>query len=74
MREPVRLVVQRMGWRDLCTSENGMADRAHFLRIYETMEKRISEDNLLPAPLKNAIALIGQSMDVKNTIELLPKN
>ena len=74
MREPVRLAVKRMGWRDLCMSENGMADRAHFLRIYETMEKRTKEDNLLPAPLKDAIAMIGQSMNICNAIEALPQN
>ena len=64
MREPVALAVKRMGWRDLCMSENGMADRAHFLRIYETMEKRTAEDNLLPTSLKEKIALIGESMDI----------
>ena len=31
MREPLRLAVKLMGWGDLCMSENGMADRAHFL-------------------------------------------
>jgi len=62
MREPVRLAVERMGWRDLCMSENGMADRAHFLRIYESMEKRTKEQNLLPAALKDTIAKIGQAM------------
>lgn len=28
-------VVQSMGWRELCLSENQMADRAHFIRMYE---------------------------------------
>ena len=63
LREPVREAVRRMGWRDLCMSENGMADRAHFLRIYETMEKRINEDRQLPTMLKSAIAQIGKSVD-----------
>ena len=63
MREPVRLAVQRMGWRDSCMSENGMADRAHFLRIYESMEKRTREQNLLPAALKETIAKIGQAIN-----------
>jgi hypothetical protein len=70
MREPVRLAVKRMGWRELCMSENNMADRAHFLRIYETMEKRTKEDNLLPVALKNAIATIGQSMNVSGLVEM----
>ena len=62
MREPVHLAVERMGWRDLCMSENGMADRAHFLRIYESMEKRTKEQNLLPTVLKETITIIGQAM------------
>jgi hypothetical protein len=59
MCEPVRLAVQRMGWRELCMSENGMADRAHFLRIYESMVKRTKEENQLPIALKEAIKAIG---------------
>jgi len=62
LREPVRLVVQRMGWRELCISETGMADRAHFLRIYEAMTMRTQEQRLLPAPLRESIAAIGQKM------------
>jgi len=76
MREPVRLAVQRMGWRDLCMSENGMADRAHFLRIYESMEKRTKEQNLLPAQLKETIAKIGQTMNSatdKSLIAITPE-
>ena len=74
MHEPVALAVKRMGWRDLCLSENGMADRAHFLRIYETMEKRTAEDNLLPAPLKETITLIGRSMNISTASENLATN
>jgi hypothetical protein len=59
MREPVRLAVKCMGWRELCMSENGMADRAHFLRIYETMEKRTKEDNLIPVALKMQSLQLG---------------
>jgi len=54
MREPVRLAVLRMGWRDLCMSENEIADRAHFFRIYESMQKRLSQSQQLPAALSQA--------------------
>jgi len=47
MREPVRMAVQRMGWRELCMSENDMADRAHFLRIYETINQKYGKKNWL---------------------------
>lgn len=30
----VARVVKNMGWRELCASENQMADRAHFMRLY----------------------------------------
>lgn len=33
-------VVSAMGWRDLCASENPMADRAHFLKMYQAIADR----------------------------------
>lgn len=48
MSENTRNVVKRMGWQDLCRSENIMTDRAHFLKMYETEEKRQKEKNILP--------------------------
>jgi len=71
LREPVRQVVQRMGWSDLCHSENDIADRAHFFRIYESMERRDRENKQLPAMLKNAIAAIGQRMNSPSDSPLL---
>ena len=38
--------VQALGWRELCLSENTMADRAHFFKIYENYRKRGVEDSL----------------------------
>ncbi len=35
--------VKLIGWNDLCLSENQIADRAHFLRIYESVEQRHKE-------------------------------
>ena len=59
LREPMRIAVQRMGWRALCTSENDMADRAHFLRIYESIVKQDTTQKQLPMGLKEAISQIG---------------
>lgn len=42
-----RKVVEAIGFRTLCLSENEMADRAHFLRVYETLEKRERETALM---------------------------
>lgn len=47
----LRDVVQAMGGiRELAASENLMADRAHFLRLYETCKARAERAKQLPAP------------------------
>jgi len=71
MREPVRLAVMRMGWRELCASENDIADRAHFLRIYESLEKRTQEKRQLPISLQESIAAIGRNITQENNRPLL---
>lgn len=57
MSETTRRVVDCMGWETLCTSdvENTMADRAHFLKIYQSIESRTSEQALIPQALKAQI-------------------
>ncbi len=42
-----RKVIDSIGYRELCLSENEVADRAHFLKVYETMAKRDKEDSLM---------------------------
>lgn len=36
----VAQVVQQLGWRYLCLSENPVADRAHFVQAYQAMAER----------------------------------
>lgn len=36
------------GWRYLCLSEDPMADRAHFLKVYGTAEARHTAEALMP--------------------------
>lgn len=38
--ELVRKAAQSIGWRQLCMGENPETDRAHFLRIYESMRNQ----------------------------------
>lgn len=46
----VAKAVDCLGWRELCTSENGVADRAHFMKTYEVLlERAIRDAKLLPA-------------------------
>lgn len=42
-------MVDIMGWRTLCSSENQVADRAHFIKNYEILAAReIADAKLLP--------------------------
>jgi hypothetical protein len=36
----IKQTVDTIGWRNLCTSENGVADRAHFMKIYDQYQSR----------------------------------
>lgn len=48
-------VVGRLGFRNLCMSENPVADRANFRTCYEVISKREQEDRNLPPELKEVI-------------------
>lgn len=50
-----RQVVERMGFRNLCMSENVAADRANFRMIYENVAERKRRDNKMPEQLRNVI-------------------
>ena len=48
------------GWRAFCASVEGMADRAHFLRIYgDLLQRREQADGLLPAVRAEVERLAG---------------
>ena len=38
----IERTMKAMGWRNICLSEDGMADRAHFMRIYDALRQRHS--------------------------------
>ena len=40
-------VVTSMGWIELCQSDNMEADRAHFMRAYDTLAQRESADAMM---------------------------
>ena len=52
----VAKAVDCIGWRNLCLSENSVADRAHFMKIYDTLENRDKKIKLLP--VYNCLELI----------------
>lgn len=55
MSEITRMAVRRMGYIDLCRSENPVADRANFRMIFEQIAEREQKHNQLPVSLKNLI-------------------
>ena len=61
LKEPiVEQAVDIIGWQNLCRSEAIGVERAHFLRIYETLLKRRAEDQML-IPI-DKIKLIAQGV------------
>jgi len=60
--DTVKRAARAIGWRQLCMSENPEADRAHFLRLYESLRSRGRENRENEA----ALALSGMDQVVRN--------
>ena len=50
----VRRAARSIGWLQLCSSENPAADRAHFLRLYESMRSKRKEAREIEQVMKIA--------------------
>jgi len=44
----IAAAVEAMGWKALCESENEVADRAHFFKVYERCVERVRRQAVLP--------------------------
>ncbi len=55
MDEITAQTVKRLGWGELCHSENTMADRANFRLIFEQVAERKKQREVLPDELTNLI-------------------
>lgn len=53
-----RKCVESIGYMELCMSENIMADRAHYQRIFEVYSKREQISKQIAAPLLEAISQV----------------
>lgn len=53
-----RKAVERLGFRDVCLSENIATERANFRMIYETLAKREQTEQQVALPLREAISMI----------------
>ena len=57
MLDPLtRIIVKRLGYKNLCLSENPMADRANFRTAYEQEQKRQHEKALQPEGFRDLLA------------------
>ena len=52
--DTVRRAVRAIGWLQLCCSENPAADRAHFLRLYDSMKNKRKEAREIEQVMKIA--------------------
>lgn len=67
MDQTTASAVRAMGWKSLCMSENPVADRAHFQRIYEQLEKKQRENTLLHEALRLGIAKTQKELGHEST-------
>lgn len=58
-------VIESMGFKTICISENEMADRAHFLKVYDTLAAREREEALM---LPSTRKLMEQLQNGENAI------
>jgi hypothetical protein len=63
-------VVKQMGWRELCASENVIADRAHFMKMYDQMIERGEQVNKL---LPQSLAMAEERTGLQHISKFLPK-
>ena len=62
MSPMARKATERIGWRNLCLSENQSADRANFRMIYESLADGEKKDAQIPSKLKMLIAQVQNKM------------
>lgn len=51
----ISAAVEAMGWQTLCESENEVADRAHFLKLYGSATARATRDAVMPASVRELL-------------------
>ena len=49
--------VDALGWRQLCLSDNPIADRAHFVQVYQALLERRKQEQRRPLEVRRFIAL-----------------
>jgi hypothetical protein len=65
----IEKVVNYMGWETLCLSENPVADRAHFMKAYETVLNREREDLVMLPETRETIKALGEARSNQALLE-----
>lgn len=58
----IETTVQAFGWLALCQSETQMADRAHFLRMYDDVKERVTFEAVAPQSVKALAARVASQL------------
>jgi hypothetical protein len=61
--------VERLGFRNICMSENITADRSNFRTIYNQLAERKAKESMMPIDLKRQIAMLQDSTKDMRYIE-----
>lgn len=67
--EITRKTVKRLGWKELCMSENAMADRANFRDIFKQLAQREKESVQLPEGLTALIEGIKEKRVLEEEVQ-----
>lgn len=63
-------LVRRMGYKDLCMSENVMADRAHFIKLFDNLKERERKETLIPLATRERILQIQENVKTGNVFSI----
>lgn len=68
--------VDALGWRQLCLSDNPIADRAHFVQVYQALLERRKQEQRRPLEVRRFIALqVGSPSALPESAgEYMPKS
>lgn len=61
--------VERLGFRNICLSENINHDRANFRMMYEQIAERKKQQNQIPMKMHQAIEQIQQTLAIEGKVE-----
>lgn len=73
MDEVTAETVRRIGWQQICESENVDALRANFRMVYETMSRRLQEGRMISAGTQerlNAVRAVPQISDLAEKMNM----